>query len=254
MPMRRRAPRRRRPARRPRRVPRRGLKAPRSQLKHYNYSFKLQPQSIVSDLSGQAGVVIVNPANSLKPIQPSDLTMVGSSLGSLVSALDWSVGAVFRLSDIANYSDFTEMYDAYKINSITVELQYLSNSAAVNGNGILPTFYMYWDQDDAIQPPSLKNILGKQGVKKWQPTSSRLTKKFKFVPITANVAQDAASLQPVIVPNRSQWIDCLSANVPHYAIKLFTQDWLTPAATPIVNVVRVHYTYNVSFRSPLLCS
>ena len=244
---------RRRPARRPRRVAR-GLKAPRAQLKHYDYTFKLQPQSMISDLSGQQGVVIVNPANSLKPIQPTDLTLVGSSLGSIVNALDWSASALFRLSDIANYSDFTEMYDAYKINSVTVELQYLSNSAAVNGSGILPTFYMYWDQDDAIPPPTLKNILGKSGVKKWQPSSNRLTKKFKFVPICANVAQDAASLQPVIVPNKSQWIDCQSPNVPHYAFKMFTQDWLTPGASNIVNVVRVHYTYNVSFRSPLLCS
>ena len=251
--MRRRVPRRRRPARRPRRVAR-GLKAPRAQLKHYDYTFKLQPQSIVSDLSGQQAVVIVNPANSIVPIKPSSLTTVGSSLGSLVNALDWSAACTFKLSDIANFSDFTEMYDAYKINSITVELQYLSNSAAVNGSGILPTFYMYWDQDDSTPPPTLKNILGKQGVKKWQPSSNRLTKKFKFIPIAANVAQDAASLQPVIVPNKSQWIDSLSANVPHYAFKMFTQDWLTPGATPIVNVVRLHYTYNVSFRSPLLCS
>lgn len=233
---------------------RRGLRAPRAQLKHYNYSFKLQPQSIISDLSGQQGVVIVNPANAVKPILPASLTLAGSSLGSLVNALDWSASAVFKLSDIANFSDFTEMYDAYKINSVTVELQYLSNSAAVNGSGILPTFYMYWDQDDATPPPTLKNILGKQGVKKWQPSSNRLTKRFKFVPLAANVIQDAQQLSSVAIPTKSQWIDCLAANVPHYAFKLFTQDWLTPGATNIVNVVRVHYTYNVSFRSPLLCS
>lgn len=254
MPMRRRAPRR-RPARRPRRAMRRGLKAPRSQLKNYNYTFKLSPQSIIGDLSGGTGVVIVNPANPIIPIRPSSLVTVGSSLGATFSsALDWSAACTFRLSDIANFSDFTEMYDAYKINSVTVELEYLSNSSAVNGTGVLPTFYMYWDQDDLTPPPTLKNILGKQGVKRWHPTATNLTKRFKFIPIAANVAQDAASLQPVIVPNKSQWIDSLSANVPHYAFKLFCQDFLVPAQQLITNVVRVHYTYNVSFRSPLLCS
>lgn len=243
-------------ARRMRRLGKRsGLRAPRAQLKHYNYTFKLSPQSIVSDLSGQQSVVIVNPANPIKPILPSSLTLVGSSLGSLVNALDWSASAVFKLSDIANFTDFTGMYDAYKINSVTVELQYLCNSAAVNGSGILPTFYMYWDQDDATPPPTLKNILGKQGVKKFQPTSSRLSRKFKFVPIAANVIQDTeAVLASAAIPTKSQWIDCLAPNIPHYAFKLFAQDWLTPGANTVVNVVRVHYTYNVSFRSPLLCS
>ena len=253
MPMRRRAPRRRRPARRPRRVPR-GLKAPRMQLKSYNYNFKLQPQSIISDISGGVGTVIVNPANPIKPIRPSSLTVVGTSLGSALSAVDWSCSAAFQLSDIFNFSEFTELYDAYKINSVTVELQYLSNSAAVNGQGILPTFYMYWDQDDSVPPPTLMNILGKQGVKKWQPTSSRLTKKFKFVPICANAVQDATAIFAAAVPTKSQWLDCRSPNVPHYAFKLFSQDWIAPSGGFIYNAVRVHYTYNVSFRSPLLCS
>jgi len=253
--MRRRVPRRKRPARRPRRRIPRGLKAPRAQLKHYNYNFKLSPQSIISDISGGVGTVIVNPANPIKPIVPSSLQIVGSSLGSALSALDWSTACSFKLSDVFNFSDFTEMYDAYKINSVTVELQYLSNSAAVNGQGILPTFYMYWDQDDQTPPPSLRNILGKQGVKKWQPSADRLTKKFKFIPVCGNVVQDAASLQAAAVPMRSQWLDCLSANVPHYAFKLFAQDWIAPSGQNFIyNAVRVHYTYNVSFRSPLLCS
>jgi len=250
---------RRRPARRPRRMqrrrgPRRGLKAPRAQLKTYNYKFRLAPQLIQSSLS-TIDVVALNINSPVTPIDPTSSGFV--SLAGTVGfpgVCDWAAAATHKLTDIANVAQWTALYDAYKINSVTVTLEYLSNASAVNGAGIMPTFYMYWDQDDAIPPSSVNTLLGRPGVRKFQPTASRLTKSFTYVPVTGNVVAQGAIAVGAVVANKSQWIDCIEDDIPHYALKLYGQDFIAAGNTQSLNMLRVHYTYNVSFRSPLRCT
>jgi len=231
-----------------------GLHAPRAQLKTYNYNFQLAPQLIQSSLSA-ISTVALNTNSPNVPIDSSGGFLNLSSTVGFPGVADWSAACTHKLNDIANFAQFTALYDAYKINSVTVTLEYLSNSANVNGGGIMPTFYMYWDQDDAIPPTTVATMLGKTGVKKFQPTSSKLMKKFRYVPVTANLAFTSSSVgAPAIIPNKSQWIDCQNTNVEHYALKLYGQDFTAQGNPASLNMLRVHYTYNVSFRSPLRCT
>lgn len=257
------APRSRRPARKARRGKKalgrrrraRGLVAPKMQLKHYTYNFKLSPQAINASLT-TADTVILNNNSPLFPIQATGLSGALSNSLGFAGLTDWSAACTHQLSDVLNASNFTQMYDAYRINYVTVTVEYLSNAVTPTSNSILPTFYMYWDQDDAVQPPNVRNILGKQGVKKWQPTSSSLQKRFTFKPqLAVAVESDAAGVPTqVVVPGRSHWIDCSTPRVPHYAFKIYCQDFTSLGVAGAYNVVRLHYTYNVSFRSPLICS
>ena len=233
-----------------------GLIASKAQMKHYNYNFRLSPQAITSSQT-VVGSVGVNANSSVLPIAnaASNFAVYSGSLG-IAQVADWAAACSHRISDINNITNFTSMYDSYRLNSVTVTLEYLSNSAGVNSGSLLPTFYMYWDADDATIPPNLRTILGKVGSKRWQPTSSRLTKKFTFKPQqSVAIEGDAAGVPTVAVtPGKSQWTDCTSPRVPHYAFKLYCQDWLATGEAAAVNCVRIHYTYNVSFRSPLVCS
>lgn len=259
MPMRRRAPRRKRPARRPRRRVPRGLKAPRNQLKHYNYSFELAPQAIFSSIT-TAGQVGVESNSGIVPIAPAPngFALCSNSLNISASITDWAAACSFRLSDIVNAGAFQSMYDAYKINSVTVTLEYLNNMAAVNGSGILPSFYMYWDQDDAALPTSAGQISAKQGHRKWQPTADHTKKSFTFRPQCRNTVESdggEAATSPstnAVVPMGPQWLNCQFPRIPHYGFKLYCQDWLAVGQTTSYNILRVHYRYNVSFRSPLI--
>lgn len=256
---------RRRPARRSR-IPRGVRGVPRAQMKHYNYTFHLQPQAILSNYvaPGSTGpAVIINPNPGSTPpgigrqLPIGAVTVTTNDLG-LTALVDWSTACTHSLNDIQEFSAYTAMYDAYKINSVTATLEYLNNSSAVNGSGTLPTFYMYWDQDDAVYPLSIKQISGKTGRRVFTPTSSRLKTSMRYTPRTQNVVEGPASggAVPVVavVANKSQWIDCVNPNVPHYAFKLYCQDWLAALAPTIYNVVRIRFSYNVSFRSPLLTS
>lgn len=257
------APRSRRPARKMRRGKKalgrrrrpRGMVAPKSQLKHYNYSFKLAPQ-LVNSSPTTANTAVLNNNSPLFPIQTAGFTGNISSSTGFTDICDWSAACTHAISDINNINNFTAMYDAYRLNSVTVTIEYLSNSVAVNAGYVLPTFYMYWDQDDATIPPNLRSILGKQGVKKWQPTASRLQKRFTFKPqLAVGVESDAAGVTTnVVIPGRTNWIDCSTPRVPHYAFKIYCQDFAAAGSVNAWNLVRLHYTYNVSFRSPLICS
>jgi hypothetical protein len=234
----------------------RGLRAPKAQLKTYNYKFRLAPQ-LVNASQTVANDVVLNTNSPQVPIVPglSGFTALSSSTG-VAGIADWSCACTHQLSDIAFVSNYTQLYDAYKINSVTATLEYLSNAAAVNGAGIIPTFYMYWDQDDAVPPPTVANILGKAGSRRWQPTTNKMTKSFTYVPVTGNfvIATGGTGSLPAVVPNKSQWIDCTNNNIPHYALKIYCQDFLAPGIASALNMVRIHFTYNVSFRSPLRLS
>lgn len=229
-----------------------GLIAPKMQLKHYTYNFRLAPQAVNASLV-TANEVVLNNNSPLVPI--TTVTALSNSL-NFGGLTDWAAACTHQISDINNITNFTAMYDAYRLNFVTVTVEYLNNAVSPASTALLPTFYMYWDQDDTVSPPNLRSILGKQGVKKWQPTSSSLQKRFTFKPqLSVAVESDAAGVPTqVVVPGKSHWIDCSTPRVPHYAFKIYCQDFSASGSANSWNVVRLHYTYNVSFRSPLICS
>lgn len=250
-----RAPRRRRANRKARlysRVPGGAL-----QLKPYTFSFKPQPQAVISNII-TPGQVSIAPSSTQAPFNSTNFAIRSNTLSGagLVNITDWAMACTFQLTDLQNYAAFAGMYDAYKINYVTVTLQYLSNTAGVGTNSLMPTFYLYADQDDVVVPVSASQISGKQGIKKWQPTANRTTKSFRIRPTTLSTVEGAiaASTVNASVPNKQLWLDCVDSSVPHFGCKLYCQDWLAAGSSTSLNIVRVHYTYNVSFRSPLVTS
>jgi hypothetical protein len=226
------------------------------QLKPYTFSFKPQPQSVISNLIAPGGVSI-SPSSTQAPFNSTNFALRSNTLSPAITTVtDWAMACTFQLTDLNSYAAFAAMYDAYKINYVTVTLQYLSNSAQTNSTSLLPTFYVYADQDDVVVPVSASQISGKQGIKKWQPTATKLMKSFRIRPTTLSTVEGAVSTSTVNanVPNKQMWLDCVDASVPHFGCKIYCQDWTAQGSTSALNVVRIHYTYNVSFRSPLVTS
>lgn len=262
------------PRRRVVRKPRRGRKGarrsriPRSirpQMKHYNYTFKLTPQILTVLASGGANILGTQGSVTLPnvPIVPntggSTSGIISTACASGLSGYDFQAACTFALSDVASFANFTSLYDAYRITKVDIDMEYLSNvsfsGATVVSNSFLPTFWYYWDPDDEVVPPNLRSILGKQGVKRWQPNATKTTKRFSFRPRN-NISGQAAATSgsgttSALIPNKSMWIDSVNPNVPHYAFKLAGTEF--PGGT-LAAAVRMNYTYHISFRGPLICS
>jgi len=254
-------------ARKPRRRAPRKTFGPRNRrtaqltLKPYNYHFSLQSQALIpTNIPGQ---LVVSPRGGAAPIRSAANWNIVSNATNFVNMYDVGLATYFTLEDLNYYANFTAMYDAYKIGKITLSLEYLQNvaiSGAANGNAtmpsVMPTVYYYWDQDDASPPVSLLSITAKQGVKQHTfGNGMRSIFKTSFVPVVSNVT---GTSQPGtvagIVPNKREWVNCTAPNVIHNALKFFITDVYLPGGIDVATCFRLNWTYDVSFRSPLLCA
>jgi hypothetical protein len=166
------------------------------------------------------------------------------------------MGASHALRDCQQYLSYTSLFDAYKFDEISCTLTWLPNVAATSTTTMVaPTFWFYPDQDDATPPPTVGTIMGKQGLKCFQPGSSNRSVTYKFKPKMSYIASTpplGTGMGPVCMP--ATWIDCVNPDLFHYGSKIFLQDMSGPDATlnpNMQNAVRIQWSYRISFRSPI---
>jgi hypothetical protein len=230
------------------RRPQAGILAPKLQLKVYPYKFQLPAQYLTSN--GSLGELVLSTSAGQAPITSSKFAIYGSQNG-LPNFYDVGLGTNFQLLHALNGATFAGLYDAYKMGRVTCKITYLNNVSAVNTPGLLPTVYMYFDQDDAVIPPTLASISGKQGVKIRQfGDRSKTSHSITIQPVPAQVLQSVSGLASSGV-GKPQWLDCGNRDVAHNALKIFITDLYLPAGT-VTQALRFNFTYNIGFRSPLL--
>lgn len=118
-------------------------------------------------------------------------------------------------------SEFTTLFDQYKILSYTVEFhpRYNGTDFAYTPNNGIPTIYWIYDQDD-VALLTQAALMEHQYVR-----SARLTKPIritvKYPCVAAEVYQSAVTTG--YQTRKAPWIDCNSSTVPHYGIKYMVQ-------------------------------
>jgi len=195
-----------------------------------------------SAASGAGGEPLVNSKRSVFP-----------SASGLPNFFDVTLATSFKLSDCTNWPAFTSMYDAYKINSVTCNIEYLNNVSAVNSTGLMPSLYLYWDQDDAVVPTNVVLLQQKQGVKRRQFGNRGVTSiRTSGRPKLSVGAIDSGGVLDASIVMKSQFLDCVNSNIQHYALKMAITDLYLPGSSAVTQAIRFNWKYNVSFRAPLL--
>lgn len=127
----------------------------------------------------------------------------------------------FSLSMLQNFTEITNLCDAYKIKYVKVRVFYSQGVTGANSLGN-PTIKWVTDHDDAT-PPSIGDMNEKMGVKELGFYDDRPI----FMGVVPRVAMPVYRDVPLpvgyIVP-KSQWINSTYTNVPHYSIKGVFQD------------------------------
>lgn len=150
---------------------------------------------------------------------------------------DTPFSSTFRLSDVPNASEFSNLYDQYKIRGIKWKLMVRSSDFA---SGITaPKVFTVVDYDDATAPTNLNEILQYQNVKVSQfgNTHARYLKP-KITPQLGDLS--------TLINMRSVgtgWVDMANTNVPHYGIKGI----ITPSSSALA--FDLHITYYLAFKS-----
>lgn len=125
----------------------------------------------------------------------------------------------FKLSDLTNYSEFTNLYDQYRIKAVAFEI--LPNVTGNDGNPntsqiLLPFIHTAIDHNDS-SAPTIDAIMQ---YKNYKRTRSHLVHRRYFKPAVASMNYNTVTTTSYTA-RFGQWIDTDDAATPHYGLKLF---------------------------------
>lgn len=154
-----------------------------------------------------------------------------------------------RLQDLTNYSNYTTIWDQYRINKIVVRARPIRTTTVVaqvedvstpQGTTNIPSYCLVKDFDDSITPSSFTQLEARTFAKRRLATQSM---SYKFTPATlTSIYQPITS---AYAPKYKTWLDCAFPAVPHYGIK-FAMEVAAPAGVYGIELVTDVY---VSFKN-----
>jgi len=147
------------------------------------------------------------------------------------SAFNW------QLSYLPGYTEFTALYDQYKIESISLRIIPTATTSTPNDPA---TGYVTLavDYDDAVTPTSMTSLFEYGTCQVFQPTE---VIEMKLHPRIAKAAYSGAFTSYASEP--AGWIDVGSPSVQHYGLKVGL------AQTTVVLKYNVFAEYELSFKS-----
>lgn len=159
-------------------------------------------------------------------------------------------GIKFALSDCLNFTNFTSLFDQYRINAVVVKfIPHMSemmnkpydDTTTPNATQTIPNLCVAIDRDDAAAPTSYDEVK--------QRAKSRIVKAtrpltFKFRPSRLIATYDSGLANAYTIDTSKRWINSNSPNLNHFGLKYALED-CTPASAFIYEVEVMYY---VSFK------
>jgi hypothetical protein len=174
----------------------------------------------------------------------------GDIVGPGASAVDASFAVVSSLNDLAAASEFSAMYDSYRIEHLDYELVPLcdvqpnsDDTSAATSMVAKPEFLeTVIDLDDSTAPTTHSEMLQYESFRYWRPSEKG---RVSFSPRVAREVFDGvtASFEE---PDGPVWIDCAQPTTPHYGFKAFvgTQG----SSSNVQNIWRIWGKMRISFK------
>ena len=153
----------------------------------------------------------------------------GISMASSSTPSHTAYGLDFKLSRLPNYSEFTALFDAYKITGIKLRIIPRYSNSDLNvleGNTYMPKpMYITADQDDITVGASWTEVDAMQNeatriIPVISNNGSPVTMYLKVKPQTVLQTNLGAGLSTATAGQFSGWIDTVQPDVVHYGLKL----------------------------------
>lgn len=133
------------------------------------------------------------------------------------------------LGNILNHTDFTRLFDRYRIKGISVKIIPMSTVARTNSVDSIGELTYRVDYDDIAMPATQNDLLESE-----LAHSVRLTKPISifYKPRAKSVVIDELGNQvAVALGTNKQWLDCQNPFIPHFGLKMFFNDINRGSAT-----------------------
>lgn len=136
-------------------------------------------------------------------------------LGNLTqAAVDQGYAWPFALNQLPGSSEFTSLFDKYRIKCIDLTFTYW-REGYLGGSTLWPTMFLYMDDDDAIIPTSKSAALERMSVQRVSFSPTRQTVSVRLNP---RWIQSRGGTSTNLAPQNS-WIDMATPAVQHYGVK-----------------------------------
>lgn len=146
---------------------------------------------------------------------------------------------IFRLSQMPQASEFTSLFDKYKIAKIVYTVMFQHNQSGVTTQGVLPILHLTGDDDDATVPGGLSELQQRMGVKRYVMGATTVAKYSIYPKIAAEVYNSAVSTGYAV---RRGYVSTANADVPHYAIKgIINNLYVTLNSTVAITIIPTYY-------------
>lgn len=167
---------------------------------------------------------------------------------TFASTQQFGIAASFRLKDVLTPTDFTDLFDRYKIVKVVLKMMYQSNvSSAYPGSDLLPIINYSFDADDAEVPPNLETVTTKGYCKNRVLNANR---PFSWVckpRIDKQIYNDG--ITTAYSSERACWIDCQNPTVQHFAFKAWVNNFpLGQGDAGIMSQLTIQPIYYLAFK------
>lgn len=156
------------------------------------------------------------------------------------------VAMAFRLSSLPSYTEFTPLFDRYKILGVKLTFMYQVNEFAAGGSPIAPTILYSSDNDDAIAPTYL-GMRQRQNVKqKVLGISKPFSIYLRPSKVVATSSGSASTLNSLI--DKKSWINTADSDVNHFGFKMWLNNVYSTAGSNLQ--LEIKPTYYLAFKDP----
>lgn len=155
------------------------------------------------------------------------------------------VNATYKLSNLPNYTEFTALFDSYKIDKIKQTFIY-SHNMSYQGqtyNG-LPLIGIVRDEDDVTSLSTVADYTQYESFK-----LKRLDKIFSITTVPHMALATYSGAFTSYTDTKPMWLDCNSSGVEHYGFKWFLEKPYANASGQTAGTLRVITKYYLSFKN-----
>ncbi len=167
------------------------------------------------------------------------------NLGSITAGtIDAGLGRRFRLSDVPTSTDFTNLFDQYRI--VAVEAIYVFSTHVLSAQARYPRITFAVDYSDASNPASEAEVLQYQNAESFQFGQVKHTFKRVLKPRAALAAFEGA-FSGYGMASANQWFDTNDSSIEYYGTKEWVVNYNTTLATGAV--INVYHRYHMEFKN-----
>jgi len=165
---------------------------------------------------------------------------------SLQKVVGYLAGVSTYTATVPSSSEFSSLFQEYKIDSIEMSMFYSNNNSSLNTPATsLPLINIAFDPNDVNQTP-LSTIQQLSGVRQIQlGNGSDPTKPFVFKPRAALQVYETA-IASAYISERTGWINSTYLDVPHYGVKIVYDPTTVPGTSTAIGAVAFYFKLNFS--------